>query len=95
MSPIERAARALAALADDSDWQIYEQDARAVLQAIREPSEGMVASAVQIVGDPGADNWALAERVCEQLGSQSVNGETACAELARDWQAMIDAALSE
>jgi hypothetical protein len=44
---IERAARALARRdsngpGDESEWPSYTNDVRAVLRAIREPSEGMV-----------------------------------------------------
>jgi hypothetical protein len=101
MTPLERAARAMAdALANDSEtdaWMDAEDDprefridgtvnlevaARAVLAAIREPSEGM-RQAGESIGDeeciPTNDGYA-------QL---SADGET------KIWQAMIDAMLAE
>lgn len=106
MTMIERAARALEAQVDlrlahmtgrqmVDDGTIFPVLARAVLQAIREPTVAMVMDAVQQVGDPSPDNWALGELACASIGGPSMNGERACAELIRDWQAMIDRALEE
>ena len=90
MTPIERAARALCALAGDEPdalvrpsnfqssvprekarpmWERYIHHARVALEAIREPSEGMVAAVSDM--------------------SLMDNNPT------QDWQAMIDAALAE
>jgi hypothetical protein len=103
MSPIERAARALV----DADAEAIEDEVeptsrvwagrlvRAVLQAIRVPSEGMVAAVVQQVGDPTPDQWEIGERANAILTETNMLGETACAEVVRDWQAMIDKALEE
>jgi len=46
MSPLERAARALAERNDSAYWRGYVGDVQAVLEAIREPTEGMTGAAV-------------------------------------------------
>lgn len=79
----------------DYCWREYQPQALAVLNAIREPSDEAVAAVVQKVGDPSPDNWAQAERVVVALSGPDMDGETACAELARDWVNMIDQILSE
>lgn len=103
---IERAARALYQLndapapdviaklsADDAKeeaefaetaWLNYVEDARAVLRAIREPSDAMVESGGNVqwwetIGDSG----------------ETVEAGLASDDVARVWQAMIDAALEE
>lgn len=49
MTPLERAARALAEMDTERDlgWRYYVPEARAVLMAIREPSTEMVADGEQ------------------------------------------------
>lgn len=74
--------------------------ARAALSAIREthaivprtPTEAMVAAVVQQVGDPTNEQWALAEKTVDSLTGPSMEGDIACAEVIRDYQAMISAA---
>lgn len=104
MTVIERGARALALeqsgvdewdALDEAFQERLKEQVRAVVGAIREPSEGMVATVVQAVGDPTPDQWALGERANATLTTTNMLGETACAEVVRDWQAMIDAALTE
>lgn len=62
MTPLERAARAIYKLGDNGPYTLAEEDeqwhhhvdtARAVLEAIREPSEGMV-DAAQVAHGPEA-----------------------------------------
>jgi hypothetical protein len=57
MKPIERAARAICAgggeLSSETQMRFAEQQARAVLQAIREPSPEMVSAAVQTAAQIG------------------------------------------
>ena len=91
MSPIERAARALAGWTPNvTSWEdvchdpkdakalqaSYHNNVRAVLQAIREPSEGMIEPAAQMLMD-----------------EQSPEPPVLLAEVI--WQAMIDRALAE
>lgn len=80
MTPLERAARALAnldepdkeiELADDA-WRQYVPDVRALLQSIREPSEAMLDAACVVDDLPRPNPEAVLH-----------------------WQAMIDAALEE
>lgn len=77
----------------DKDREEYLGRARAAIAAMREPDEGMLAETVQRVGDPSPENWAMADRIAAQLGGPQMLGSTAIAEVARDWQAMIDQAL--
>lgn len=84
---IERAARALARRdsngpGDESEWPSYTNDARAVLRAIREPSEGMVKDACARKFEVSADGY-------------SHHGGLYPDSAAETWQAMIDAALGE
>lgn len=100
MRPIERAARAVAEytgqrMPQQGDIVTCEGIVRVVLRALREPAPAIIAHVVQQVGDPTPEQWELGERACALNGVPSMNGDTACAELARDWQAMIDAALKE
>lgn len=83
MTPLERAARALADRADGGPWehlprahhQLYIEDARAVLEAIREPSEAMKRAGTAVMRGDGDDKyWA------DAVGA---------------YAAMIDAALAE
>lgn len=71
----------------------FEVDAHLAIEAVfdwmAEPSDEAIATVVQQVGDPAAFNWAQAERVCATLGGPRMEGETAVAELARDWTAML------
>lgn len=85
MTPLERAARALARFSVQSEahfpyiskteaersWQAYVPQAKAVLEAIREPSEAMVRLGGCRMDDGGDSDAVLV------------------------WQAMIDAALTE
>lgn len=74
----------------------WQQLARAALTAMLDATPGMLAATVKQVGDPSPENWAMAERVVlGTLGIPHAAGEAAVAELARDWQAMISAALNE
>lgn len=93
MTPLERAARALCALDGNPEnakmdgkplWQDYLPEARAVIEAIREPSETMV------------DAWMdadleLPEGISHEAPSSVVDPYRARS----DWIAMIDAMLSE
>lgn len=79
MTPLERAARALCALADATMdkrplWQDYLPEARAVLTAIRHPSDLMVEAA-------GIDNDWLVENKADARRNL--------------WRHMIDIALEE
>lgn len=58
----------------------------------REATAEMVAVVVQQVGDPTPEQWAIGERANALLTAPNMLGETACAEVARDWTAMINAA---
>ncbi|MES2783590.1 MAG: hypothetical protein V4657_12410 [Pseudomonadota bacterium] len=60
-SPLERAARVLAVNngMDAEAWGIWEEDARAVLMAVREPSEAMLDSGI-FHGDE--DEYSIRER---------------------------------
>jgi hypothetical protein len=70
MTPMERAARALCELAGNPPgatldgkplWQDYLPEVRAVLQAIREPSEGMIISGIaERHEQPVPEAWSLA-----------------------------------
>lgn len=60
-----------------------------VLDAMMEPSEGIVAQVVQQVGDPSPEAWAIGDAVALKLGGPQVDGAWASAELVRDWQAML------
>jgi hypothetical protein len=60
-----------------------------VFDALATPSPAMVGAVVQQVGDPSPDDWALAELTVEAIGGPRMEGERACAELLRDWQAML------
>lgn len=90
MTPIERAARALAGEehddiafdpARDPFWRDRVREVRAVLTAIREPSEAMI-NAADVDG-------ALDATYPDSEGSFATGGERLA------WQAMIDAALAE
>jgi hypothetical protein len=79
MTPIKRAARAIANIEDfgnDRFWQNYQDSARAVLMAIREPSKEIIEAGVKALSDSGVDDVRHGDAL-------------AC------WQAMIDAALEE
>lgn len=65
-------------------WPGHIGDARAVLQAIREPSEAMVAAV-----DYDVTSKALGATYPDSEGSFEVGGERIV------WQAMLDAALAE
>lgn len=99
MTVIERAMAAVLEtifpVEEDSGWTIDnpEEVARAVLQAIREPSEGMVAAAADTPG---------MKAVAAQVSMQAARGyplpPESCADgspLEQAWKAMIDAALAE
>jgi len=88
MTPLERAARALCASQGD-DWEReghegllknYSTHARAVLMAIREPSEGMLSAG----GDVPCDDYISGGVI------YSTTAETRAV-----WQAMLDSALEE
>lgn len=94
-SPLERAARALSEAngvdpdyidegADEPYWKCLVEDARAVLMAVREPSEAMLP-------DPHNTDTAL-YRAARLMEDESVSTAEAAAAM---WQAMIDAALNE
>jgi hypothetical protein len=85
MTPLEKAARALAKVQSGTDeWDAYDQAfqetlieaVRAVLQAIREPSEGMIEAALLRETEWDTDSI---RRECH----------------ANAWVTMIDAALTE
>jgi hypothetical protein len=110
MSPLERAARALCELDNNPPgatmdgkplWMDYLPEVRAVVEAIRQPSEEMVAAS----GIPTLrkridelENSALMARF-NGIGREA-DGETAdvlrgvLAEVEGDWTAMLDALLS-
>ena len=67
---------------------------RAVLAAIRDPSQGMVAYAAVRAEDPTRQQSEIGEAVAARLGGPQAEGSLACAAIVRDWQAMIDAALA-
>lgn len=92
MTPLERAARALARRScspggeaqfpyvsadewEEKNWPDHMPAARAVLEAIREPSEGMREQGAGQLFGSASDDWGDDARLV--------------------WQAMIDAALSE
>jgi hypothetical protein len=93
MTPLEKAARALAKVQSGTDeWDAYDQAfqetlieaVRAVLQAIREPSEVMVeAGAVDVYSQTYADHMESEVREDDRRIAQNV------------WCEMIDAALTE
>jgi hypothetical protein len=105
MTPLDRLAAYIASLhpkwrdvswgsMDEDTRELFREDARGALTVIREPSVEMLAATVQKVGDPSPEAWELADQTCSALCGPHVQGETAIAELARDWQNMIDAALT-
>lgn len=84
MTPLERAARALSARTiSPNGWKDFIDDARAVLLAIREPSEGMT---VQMAEAVEAATEIAAEAGCERPARLQALAAQA---------AFIDAALSE
>jgi len=85
--------------------KMYLGDARAAILAIeqggyvivpREPTPEMVAATLPMAAQPTRQQVAIAKRALALLPpirvEQYFQGETAAAELVRDWQAMIDAA---
>lgn len=95
MTPLERAARALyqrlgTEIADpenggeDERWPEFVDDARAVLQAIREPSEAMLPDP----HDTSTPIYQAARLIDDDAASSADVFRSA-------WQAMIDAAMEE
>lgn len=70
--------------------------ADAVLDALMEPDEGMIAAALPHVDAPSYEQQQLGKRALTLLPpvriEQRFKGEVAASEMVRDWQAMIDAA---
>lgn len=67
--------------------------ARAVLTALREPTPGMVASTIVKVENPTQEQREIASDALKSMNHFSPIGLTLAADLVRDWQNMIDAAL--
>ena len=99
MTPIERAARALAKIDypdqpqswHDGAWREWVEPARAVIEAIREPSEGMVEAVVEepthLYGQGGRDEQYQRD-MCAAVAAERFA-------LANRWGHMIDALLEE
>lgn len=73
--------------------------ARGAIAAMREPDPRMVAATLPLIAEPTHEQRELGKRALALLPSvrieQHYKGEIAAAEVVRDWQQMIDAALAE
>jgi hypothetical protein len=58
MTPVEKVARAIAeaASAGAERWREHEDEARAAIEAMREPSEGMIRIGTFIISNQSADD---------------------------------------
>lgn len=72
------------------EWMFFGPATQLVLQELLTPTEGMVRRTVVGVDNPTPEQWAIGERVCNSLSGPNMQGETACAEVVRDYQAAIE-----
>jgi len=81
---VERVARAIAAAADDTDWELYRSEARAAIEAMREPTEAMLAAVIPYPENTTVPRPTMeAATMADRLAFRS------------RWQDGIDAALAE
>lgn len=69
--------------------------ARAAIEAMREPTPHMVAQTCVWTADATVEQASIGAAAMRQMAETDERGLIAATEVARDWQTMIDTALSE
>lgn len=95
---VERLTLAIQARAKDGadspvDYGDAEYLARAVLEALREPTPAMVAQTCVWTADPNEAQVAIGEAAMREMREDDPRGLEAACEIVRDWQSMTSAAI--